>query len=207
MGGPVLSVVVAVRDGEDTIDAFVAARDSLTQRAARHTNKGIMRTLAVLTVFYLACLVGCTRPYAPDCPYTGAVDEAPSAGCFSLVDNKLLVVQGMDGSIGPPGGSAEPGESAQCAAFRETWEETGLRLQPVEKIATFDTGFFLYDCARDEHSGEIDPPPRLEVRQAFYLPVENFPDWNWRFPGQQQLILTLINTRTRGPGTPAPPPE
>lgn len=66
-------------------------------------------------------------------------------------------MQGLNGRLSLPGGSSEPGESAQCTAFRETWEETGLQLQPRELLEVFDTGFHLYRCDRDAWSGEIDP--------------------------------------------------
>ncbi|MEP6161469.1 MAG: NUDIX hydrolase [Halieaceae bacterium] len=158
----------------------------------RDTSKANLLKQSVLTVFYSAWLGGCSLPDSPPCPFTNAQDSAPSAGCFLLVDNKLLVVQGLAGYISPPGGSSDPGESAQCTAFRETWEETGLRLRPREKIATFDTGFILYRCERDESSGEIDPPPRIEVRQAFYLAADEFDAWQWRYPGQARILLGLM---------------
>jgi 8-oxo-dGTP diphosphatase len=101
-------------------------------------------------------------------------------------------VQGLNGKLGPPGGSSEPGESAQCTAFRETWEETGLRLQPRVLLEVFDTGFHLYRCDRDALSGEIDPPTRLEVRAAFFLPAARFDSYEWRYPDQQLLLKKMV---------------
>jgi 8-oxo-dGTP diphosphatase len=125
---------------------------------------------------------------APSCPFTGVADTAPSAGCFVVSDQALLLVQGLNGKLSPPGGSSAPGESAQCTAFRETWEETGLRLQPGELLGVFDTGFHLYRCKPDADSGEINPPIRFEVRDAFYLPAAQFENFEWRYPGQQVLL-------------------
>ena len=129
---------------------------------------------------------------APTCPFTDKGDSAPSAGCFAIANDGLLLVQDLEGNVSLPGGSSEPGESAQCTAFRETWEETGLRLHPTELIKVFDTGFHLYRCEKDALSGTIDPPPRLEVQAAFYLPAHLFHSYDWRFEDQRDLLQALL---------------
>ena len=150
--------------------------------------------LSMAVMFRGACvllgalvLAACSAD-APSCPFVGVADTAPSAGCFVVAGQSLLLVQGLNGKLSPPGGSSAPGESAQCTAFRETWEETGLRLQPGELLGVFDTGFHLYRCDPDADSGEIDPPIRFEVRDAFYLPVAQFENFEWRYPEQQLLL-------------------
>ncbi len=162
----------------------------------------------------LLLLGGCGQLSAPPCPLVLSTSSrlpehsAPSAGCLAKRNGALLVVESLDGKLSPPGGSAETGEDARCTAYRETWEETGLRLQPAELLAVFDTGFHLYYCEHDANSGEIDPPPRMEVRQAFYLAVSEFDNWNWRFPGQEnQLTALMTSLKDRAdPDTPKPPP-
>jgi 8-oxo-dGTP diphosphatase len=147
---------------------------------------------SVLTVFLVSLLSACGMQQAPVCPYRGEPTFGPSAGCLHVVNGTVLVVENLRGVISPPGGSSDAGEPTQCTAFRETWEETGLRLQPREQLATFATGFHMYRCERDQDSGEIDPPPRLEIKQAFYLPLAEFDNWQWRFPGQGELVRDLL---------------
>ena len=149
---------------------------------------------AAITLVAAIVLGGCdVYAVAPPCPFAGEGDHAPSAGCFSLEDGKVLLVQDLKGRLSPPGGKSLPGETAQCTAYRETWEETGLALQPTELLDVFDTGFHLYRCERLSASGDIDPPIRFEVRGAFYLPPEEFDNWEWRFPGQQAILRDLVN--------------
>ena len=142
-------------------------------------------------LFLFAALIACgAKP--PLCPYVDTSEPVPSAGCFAATSEGLLLVQGINGQISVPGGSSFSAESPRCAAFRETWEETGLQLRPAELLAVFDTGFHLYRCEQHADSGSIDPPPRLEVRAAFYLPVERFEDYEWRFGYQRELLKKLM---------------
>ncbi|MCX2979614.1 NUDIX domain-containing protein [Halieaceae bacterium IMCC14734] len=132
---------------------------------------------------------------APPCPVVELAEQAepaPSAGCFAATAAGLLLVQGMNGHVSVPGGSSLNDETPRCTAFRETWEETGLSLQPRELLTVFDTGFHLYRCAHDVDSGSIDPPPRLEVRTAFYLPVSDFAEYSWRFTYQREIMQQLM---------------
>ena len=132
---------------------------------------------------------------APPCPVIDTAEQAepaPSAGCFAATASGLLLVQAIDGRVSVPGGASRNGETSRCTAFRETWEETGLRLRPAELLVVFDTGFHLYRCAHDIDSGAIDPPPRLEVRTAFYLPISEFEAYSWRFEYQQALMRELM---------------
>lgn len=153
-----------------------------------------MQKQSVLTVFIAISLGGCGLVTAPPCTHTAQVSYAPSAGCLSVSEKGLLVVEDLSGKISPPGGSADEGESAQCAAYRETWEETGLQLRPTTHLATLDTGFHVYLCEQDELSGELNPPPRWEVRQAFYLPLDQFDQWEWRFAGQDTIMSDLVKS-------------
>jgi len=128
----------------------------------------------------------------PPCDFPVRRDTAPSAGCFSTSQDGLLLVQGLNGKVSVPGGSSAPGEYAQCTAFRETWEETGLRLKPGELLQVFSPGFHLYRCEPDATSGAIDPPMRLEVRAAFYLPADRFESYDWRYEDERELLKHML---------------
>jgi 8-oxo-dGTP pyrophosphatase MutT (NUDIX family) len=145
----------------------------------------------------LLLTVSCARE-APPCPVPQASSVAPSAGCFALRDGKVLLVEGLNGKVSLPGGSSHPGEAAECTAFRETFEETGLHLYPRELLAVFSTGFYVYRCEFSAESGDIDPPSRMEVRRALYLSPERFDDYEWRFAGQVE-ILRELHAKVSGP--------
>lgn len=152
----------------------------------------------LLFILLLTVIAGC-RERGPACPYTGPPDYAPSAGCLALVHGRALVVQSRFGAIGPPGGSARAGESAQCTAHRETLEETGLDLMPGRLLHTFDTGFNLYLCDIHAGSGAIEPVHIDEVKQAFWLPVDEFDQHTWRFAGQGEVLRQLrLQLATQG---------
>ena len=158
-----------------------------------------MKKQSFLTVFVCTLLCACRYPEAPPCGFSGEPVFAPSAGCFSVIEQRMLVVQSMKGEISPPGGLSNSDETAQCTAARETWEETGLTLVPGRRLATLATGFHLYECQRDAASGEIDVLSRLEVRRAFYLHVDEFDQWEWRYPAQEDLFRKLIEHRGNTP--------
>jgi 8-oxo-dGTP pyrophosphatase MutT (NUDIX family) len=136
-------------------------------------------------------LAACVRPAVPPCPYEGAPDFAPSAGCLAVVHGKILVVDSRKGGLTPPGGKALAGESAQCAAHRETFEETGLNLLPRQLVHVFDTGFHLYYCEIHAETGLI-APEAMEVKRGFWLPVEDFDKVQWRYPGQGEALAKLF---------------
>ena len=149
-------------------------------------------TAPVLPVCAALLLVQACSHGAPACPFNDKEDRAPSAGCFVASEDGLLLVQGLNGKLSPPGGSSKPGESAQCTAFRETWEETGLRITPRELLQVFDTGFYLYNCELGSDSGEIGPPPKMEIRRAFFLSPDSFGEFTWRYEEQQELLRGML---------------
>ena len=155
------------------------------------------------TLLAMSVLLGaCSSVAPPPCPYTGEPDYAPSAGCLAVVHGKMLVVDSRKGGVTPPGGKARPGESAQCAAHRETFEETGLDLMPRQLVAKFDTGFYLYFCEIHAHSGSINPNV-LEVKRGYWLDFRDFDKVRWRFPGQGERLRELLQPQESSENVPS----
>jgi 8-oxo-dGTP pyrophosphatase MutT (NUDIX family) len=59
-------------------------------------------------------------------------------------NNEILLVRQRDGNVwSTPGGSIEPDESPVDAVVRETWEETGLVVQPIGLLGVFGGPAFI----------------------------------------------------------------
>lgn len=143
------------------------------------------RWLALVVVL----VTGCTE--APDCEFEGDALSARSAGCLVYQNNALLLVSSHDDEWGPPGGSVDSGESAQCAAVRETWEETSIIVSAGELVRVFDNGFHLFRCSPDSVAEPVIRRP-LEIKATSFYQVENFDSLTWRFPKQGEALATLI---------------
>lgn len=142
----------------------------------------------LMTLLFLS---GCISEH-PLCPDLSHETSVKSAGCIVLNQNRLLVMEGMNGKISIPGGSGKHDETPRCSAHRETWEETGLDIRPQQLVRQFDNGFHLYRCDLHANSGSIDPPFKLEVKRAFWLAPEAFDDHQWRFPEQKEWLRHYI---------------
>jgi 8-oxo-dGTP diphosphatase len=141
----------------------------------------------------LWALLACESP--PPCSYTGEATTAISAGCIVVHEGKLLLSQGWSTDFGPPGGSVDDSESAQCAAERETWEETGVAVRVVSLERTFPNGFKLYWC----EPVNAEPVPYrqrvLEIKSAGFFSPDEFMEFAWRFPEQAEWLREIMATR------------
>ena len=127
----------------------------------------------------------------PTCSVSGGNMAAPSAGCLVVDQGDVLLVKIMGGTHGPPGGSVDRRESAQCAAERETYEETGVIAHAGALAKRFDNGFHLYWC--ESVSGrEIDITRPLEIKDANWFSSEEFLQLRWRYPNQGDTIYSLV---------------
>ncbi len=95
-----------------------------------------------------------------------------------------------------PGGTSENGETAQCTAFRETWEETGLTVVVQQQMEVFDNGFYIYRCKPADNSGPIDPYDVYEVKAAHWINAGTMNKWDWRFPDQVPPLQKLLQIDT-----------
>ena len=155
---------------------------------------GVRTFAGKFAVISLVLLSACgdSLGQVPPCPYAGPPDQAPSAGCLIVAHDKILLVDSTRGGVSPPGGKSKSGESAQCTAHRETFEETGLDLIPRELINVFDTGFHLYRCEIHAQTGVVKLGTWQEVKGWRWLPVTELEQVVWRYDGQGSIMRRLL---------------
>jgi ADP-ribose pyrophosphatase YjhB (NUDIX family) len=147
----------------------------------------------------LILLAACSTEQAPPCNFEGAPDQSPSAGCLVVHDGDLLLVKNQQNKFGPPGGMVDSGESSQCAAERETFEETGVEVVAREQFRQFANGFRLYWCE------PVSPAPtprilqRLEIREVGFYPPSEFDALVWRFPEQAEMYVDALRSVSQSP--------
>ncbi|MCC2616413.1 NUDIX hydrolase [Aestuariibacter halophilus] len=170
--------------------------------------------------------LGCSEPMPspPACRVADTVEPRPTAnaGCIIRYGNHMLMLRHrVSGKLDLPGGTAHTGESAQCTAHRETFEETGLNVEVRQHLGTFEAGFEVYECIASGGFSEQDqslPVPdwsRTEVSEILIQDPFATHAKQWRFPPQHLTMLDMFN-RTRDsvadsslspqiPSTEAPP--
>ncbi|MEM9762638.1 MAG: NUDIX domain-containing protein [Pseudomonadota bacterium] len=84
------------------------------------------------------------EPWLPGRPYR----DRPGAYAIILgrgaQAGRVLCVD-QEGELQLPGGGIDPGESPLQALHREVWEETGWRIEPLRRLATFQRFAWLPD--------------------------------------------------------------
>jgi 8-oxo-dGTP pyrophosphatase MutT (NUDIX family) len=115
-----------------------------------------------------------------------------------FTDRGILLVRDWTGSVALPGGSVQPGESAQCGAEREVFEETGLVVVAGDTATRFDNGFQLFWC---EVAAPAEPTIHrpLEIRQIIWWQPAEAQFIEWRYPRQGDQIQALIAERRAVP--------
>lgn len=152
-----------------------------------------------VSVVFLVLLLAACADSVPPCHFAGQPLQAVSAGCLVVNDDKLLLVQMPGAKFSPPGGSVDAGESAQCAAERETYEEAGVAVQAQDLAHAFDNGFHLFWCNPvDGTETHIVRP--LEITSASWYTSAEFSQLRWRFPGQEALAAALLTERLEDSG-------
>ena len=150
--------------------------------------------------------------HAQNCPRVPGKedDRRANAGCLIVQHDKvLLLTHRWGGKLGVPGGTLEEGELAQCTAWRETREETGLAVTVGERLAVMSNGFHLYRCypERAMDTGMAVPVPHsgmTEVTAIDWYPLSALRREQWRFYYQFEQFLQVAEDAMRSGTAPAP---
>ena len=157
------------------------------QRDHRRMNFNAMVLLGALLLPLEAC-----SDDAPDCRIAAGKTHAAegSAGCLIERRRKMLIVRHlMSGKLGMPAGFGESGESAQCTAHRETWEEAGVAVQVGELLWEDPANdFYLFACYL-EGDRDQSGPDGVEIEAVMWLDPHGLESSQWRFPDQWVHVL------------------
>ena len=101
-----------------------------------------------------------------------------SCGAIILKNNKVLVVEHVQGHIGFPKGHVEGNETEEETAIREVKEETGIDIK-VDKTHRYTVEYSPRENVQkevvfflgDEIGGNLSPQ-FSEVINAYYMPIE-----------------------------------
>ncbi len=125
--------------------------------------------------------------------------------------------------IALPKGTIDEGEKPEQTALREVTEETGVKAEPVTKLKDIKyyyvrnwgdharvfkiVSFYLF-LYRSGRLGEISPEMRIEVQQAFWLPLEDASK-TLSYSGERQVVRSAEEYLKSHPelGTHAPDPS
>ena len=152
----------------------------------------------------LAALADCPRvPGEED-------DRRANAGCLIVQDDKvLLLTHRWGGKLGVPGGTLETGELAQCTAWRETAEESGMAVTVGRRLAVMSNGFHLYRCHLQQpvEAGVAVDVPRsaiTEVSAIGWYSLSSLSKDRWRFEYQFEQFLQVAGDAMQSETAPDP---
>jgi 8-oxo-dGTP pyrophosphatase MutT (NUDIX family) len=154
-----------------------------------------------MAALVIACRTGAARDCRVDASHADA--RAGSAACLVRYnDLTLLVEHRIGGKISVPGGAAARGETAQCTAHRETWEETGVEVEVGPLLDRYDYGLHLYACepvaAVDTQSLEFPLWRNLEISKVLWMDPDEIRETDpsdWRFPEQRRELDRMPSGR------------
>lgn len=160
-----------------------------------------MKILSLSAISVALLLTACTTNKIT-CPIVS--EHIGNGGCLIVHDDKVLMAKHRKkDKWNLPGGTYEPGESAQCAAQRETWEEVGVKVEIGELVTRFKNGFYLYRCHLNagEYRSQYAVPESgvKEVTAIEWIDPSTLSPADWRYPErwpkEQQLFLEQLQLK------------
>lgn len=159
-----------------------------------HSKRLHRLTQTSLFLILLTGLVSCGD--APICDIDQTVlgistNTSANAGCVVINEGRLLLIESPLSKVSLPGGAAKSKEPAACTAQRETNEETGLTVIPIELLEIWYNSFYIFKCSIEgESSTRISQP--LEVSTIHWLTANEFDQYKWRFEKQKDWLKVYL---------------
>ena len=151
------------------------------------------------SLFVLTLLIACSHKNpAPECKID-AVHKSnveANAGCFIQKNGKLLLIRQRNKSkLSFPGGTHERGETAQCTAHRESWEEAGVNVTVGRNLHIFKNKFHLFECDIPENSGQLKTNDPKEINEVLWINPQDTSKSDWRYEKQRALTIELLKAQ------------
>lgn len=102
-------------------------------------------------ILVLLPLFSCSQaPSPPACRVAQPVDSHASAAvCLISANNKVLLIEhSWSDKLNLPGGEQNGDETLQCAAHRETWEQTGFNVEVGSLLGHTSSGMAIFHCTQ-----------------------------------------------------------
>lgn len=141
------------------------------------------------SAMFIVCLylmAGCSKK--PDCSTTSGIKGVKSSSCLVVTEDKVLVVKLMGGRASLVEDSPRRGESAQCAAERAVWDQTGLHVRSQSLLDRHEQGYAVFSCTLLS-APDLKVSPEFGVVGVDWVPVNKLEDLNW----QNEHVRRLIN--------------
>ncbi len=168
----------------------------------------------IVLVLPIAAGTACTAsPIACPKSFDPAYELTGNAGCMVERERQMLVVRlRATGKLGVPGGAPQPGETAQCTAYRETREEAGLEVTVGELLHKFsETDFYLFDCVLAEPVNSAPDLDNLqtqateEIAEVLWADPDEIERDEWRYPQGLARVQEVFRQRRQKNSIDTPP--
>ncbi len=110
----------------------------------------------------------------------------------------MVITMRLTGKQSLPGGTADMGESPQCTAYRETLEETGVKVKVNELLGVFENGFHVYGCEPVTQNPDLNAYDWKEVSDVSWRSWLSLDSDNWRFPEHFAQTRQMIHQQITG---------